>query len=147
MNHHLCTWTAEQTEFLKNNYQRMTNIELSNAIGRSNSAIRGKLKALSLSRYNEAYMPWTNKDTELLYANRLLPLSQLEYVLYGRTTKQIKNHLKKLKASRPDNWDDLPPQKTETDWKNYKPSALSFEIPDELIMAVKIQRLLMGVRT
>jgi hypothetical protein len=60
-------FTAEQKQFLKDNYLQMTNKELAASLGLKQTVVRMQLYKMGCKKYNKQH--WTNEQVEFLIAN------------------------------------------------------------------------------
>ena len=61
------TWTNEEDEFLRENYNKMSLNELSDKMSRSILAIQNRATMIGIKRTNFAkYKTWTKEERELL---------------------------------------------------------------------------------
>lgn len=103
------TWSQEEKEFLKNNYLNMSNKELAEKLGRTNSAIQLKISRWGLVRpekytYNRGY--FDEIDTEekaywlgFIYADGCVTKTKVNAELSIELNIKDFNHLKKFNKS------------------------------------------------
>ncbi|MBO0481812.1 hypothetical protein [Candidatus Enterococcus courvalinii] len=92
-------WEGKQKTFLRKNYQKMTDKELSHALGKTIDAVKFQRKKLKLYKYPDN-RTWKPKDIEFLKANyQKMSLKELAEKL-NRKPKQISYKISKLGLSK-----------------------------------------------
>ena len=81
-------WTNEELEFVKSNYERLSNKEMAARLGRSKSSIEGILNGrLNITRTETRR--WTNEETEFLKNNFMKYTNQELADILGRSKSSI----------------------------------------------------------
>lgn len=97
------SWTKLENALLLENYQKMTNDELSKIIpNRTYDAIRAHIRVLELER-NKDYLKraqsgfrWTNEELQILSENKQKSVNNLKELLPERSCDSIRGQLKRI---------------------------------------------------
>lgn len=106
-------WTVEETEYLKNNYDKVSMEEMIKKIGKTASAINGKIRSLKLQGLlNSRQLPlnlekksanrerWTISETKYLKNNiNIKPIAEICKEL-GRGENSVKSKLNRMRMKK-----------------------------------------------
>jgi hypothetical protein len=136
-------WTDEQVQYVRDNCMTMTDREMSEVIGRSAQCVAMKRLQLGISRDTREY--W-DESTDFIIMDMSISMKDLVQMFPERTYASIesrRNHLRHpriIEAPEPE-----PVAYVAKPFPaDYKPSHIENYIEPELMLAVKLQKLLCG---
>jgi hypothetical protein len=132
------TCTSEEEKYIRENYTTKTDGEIAAAIGRSEPWVQ---KYRFSNGLNKARKSSWNSDTDSIILDRRFTISELMAKFPERSKESIENRQRYLHTVIGMPYTYAEPKPFPSD---YKPSYLREDISIELILAVRIQKMLKG---
>lgn len=137
-------WTDDEMQYIRDNCQTMTDREMSEVIGRSAQCVAMKRLQLGISRDTREY--W-DESTDFIIMDMSISMKDLVQMFPERTYASIesrRNHLRHPRVIEPEPETEPVVYQPKPFPPDYKPSHIESDISAELMLAVKLQKLLCG---